>query len=305
MELRQLRYFLHIADLGSISLASSALHVAQPALTRQLQNLEVELESKLVERHARGVRPTAAGLVLLERARHILTEVDQLAPLVKARGSLLRGTVALGMPIPVTPILSSRLLARCAREYPDISLRIVEGFSSLLHEWLLSGSVTIAMLYGAAQKRSIESIPIVVEDLYVVGANTPENREVECYTPRELAALSLVLPHEPHLICDSLRRTGVELNVATRADALGVMKDFAERGVGYTVLPLSAVSRDVEMGRLVAVPIRNPNISQTVCLCSSKLRNFPEIGVRVMRLVEDEAHAMVSEGRWPGGSICR
>lgn len=305
MELRQLRYFAHIAELGSISLASAALHVAQPALTRQLQNLERELEAKLVERRARGVVPTPAGLLLLERARRILAEVDQLKPLVKARGSQLSGTVALGMPIPVTPVLSSRLLARCARDYPGISLRIVEGFSSLLHEWLLSGSVTLAMLYGATQKRSIESVPIVVEDLYIVGANTPQNRSVDFYTPRDLSVLPLVLPHEPHLICDALSRTGVHLQVSTRADALGVMKDFAERGVGYTVLPLSAVYREIEMGRLCAVPIRRPNISQTVCLCSSKLRELPEIGRHVLRLIEEEAHSIVQEGLWPGGSICR
>jgi len=304
MELRQLRYFAHIAELGSISLASAALHVAQPALTRQLQSLERELETKLVERHARGVAPTPAGLLLLERAHRILADVDQLKPLVKARGSQLSGTVALGMPIPVTPILSSRLLARCARDYPNVSLRIVEGFSSLLHEWLLSGSVTLAVLYGATQKRLVEYVPIVVEDLHVVGANTPENRSVGFYTPRDLAALPLVLPHEPHLICESLNRTGVHLEVATRADALSVMKDFAERGVGYTVLPLSAVYRELEMGRLCAVPIRRPNISQIVCLCSSKLRELPEIAAHVLRLVEDEAHSIVQEGHWPGGSIC-
>ena len=304
MELRQLRYFAHIAELGSISLASAALHVAQPALTRQLQSLEREFETKLVERRARGVVPTPAGLLLLERARRILAEVDQLTPLVKARGSQLSGTVALGMPIPVTPILSSRLLARCARDYPNISLRIIEGFSSLLHEWLLSGSITLAVLYGTTQKRLIEHIPIVVEDLYIVGANTPENRNVDCYASRDLARLPLILPHEPHLICESLSRTGVYLEATTRADALSIMKDFAERGVGYTVLPLSAVYREVDMGRLSAVPIRRPNIIQTVCLCSSRLRKLPDIDAHILRLIEDEAHNIVQEGHWPGGSIC-
>jgi LysR family nitrogen assimilation transcriptional regulator len=114
----------------------------------------------------------------------------------------------------------------------------------------------------------------------------------------------LILPNEPHPICDALSRAGIVANVCARADALSVMKDFAERGIGYVILPLSAVVRDVEAGRLTAVPIRQPSISQHVCLCYSSLRRLPPAAEHVLRFLEQETRAIVSEGQWPGGALC-
>ncbi len=299
MEIRQLRYFVQIAELKSFSRAATFLGVAQSALSRQIRRLEREVGARLFERHGRGVSLTAAGAMMLERAGPVLEQLERIRADIAAGVAELFGRATLGLPIPITPILGERLLERCRAEHPRASLRIVEGFSSFIHEWLLSGSIDLAILYGGETNELIHSKPLLVEDLYAIGRSTAANRARSHFTPAELERVPLILPARRHIIRDLLDSTGHHLKAHIEADALGLMKNLAEQGNGYTILPLTAVRQEVAIGRLVAIPIKEPSISWTVCLSWSAVRPLSPTAKGIARLIQQAVRELVKEGTWP------
>ena len=127
MDLRQLEYFVRVAELGGFTRAAIALGVAQPALSRQVRLLEVELRQTLLARNGRGAVPTEAGQVLLEHARGILHQVDRAREeLARLRGGL-AGRVTLGLPPSVARALAVPLLQGCRQQLPDARLSITEA----------------------------------------------------------------------------------------------------------------------------------------------------------------------------------
>jgi LysR family transcriptional regulator, nitrogen assimilation regulatory protein len=121
MELRQLRYFVAIVDHGSLSRAALVLHVAQPALTQQLRQLEEELGAQLLHRSAQGVVSTDAGKVFYDHAQAILKQVADARSAVtqSARPS---GSVTMGLPHSISGALALPLLTAAREQYPDITL---------------------------------------------------------------------------------------------------------------------------------------------------------------------------------------
>lgn len=130
MDLRQLEYFVRVAELGSFSRAALALDVAQPALSRQVRLLEVELRQNLLTRHGRGAMPTEAGQVLLEHARGILHQIEHARDeLARLRGGL-AGRVTLGLPPSVARALAVPLVQAFGRQLPEAQLSITEALSA-------------------------------------------------------------------------------------------------------------------------------------------------------------------------------
>src|SRR5215469_4456997 len=105
MQFRQLRYFVKIVEAGSLSRAASIVHVAQPALSQQVAELEERLGVALLQRSARGVRPTAAGEILYKEAAAILHQLDQLPGVVRSSTGEPEGTVNLGFVSSLAPRL--------------------------------------------------------------------------------------------------------------------------------------------------------------------------------------------------------
>ena len=150
MDLKQLSYFLHVADSGSFTRAASLLKIAQPALSRQVRQLEVELRQTLLLRNGRGVTLTEAGKRLLEHGRGILHQVDRAREdLEEMRGAPV-GHTAIGVPPTVGRILSAPLVTEFGRRFPKATLGIVEGLSTYVTEWLASGRIDIGLLYNPA-----------------------------------------------------------------------------------------------------------------------------------------------------------
>ena len=127
MDLRQLEYFVRVAELGSFTRAALALDVAQPALSRQVRLLELELRQSLLARHGRGAAPTEAGQVLLEHARGILHQVEHARDeLARLRGALV-GRVTLGLPPSVARALAVPLVQAFGQQLPEARLSITEA----------------------------------------------------------------------------------------------------------------------------------------------------------------------------------
>ncbi|HMN56817.1 MAG TPA: LysR substrate-binding domain-containing protein [Ottowia sp.] len=248
MDLRQLEYFVNVAELGSFSRAALALDVAQPALSRQVRLLEVELRQNLLQRHGRGAVPTEAGQVLLEHARGILHQVGRARDeLARLRGGL-TGRVAVGLPPSVARALAVPLVRAFGRQLPEAHLSIAEALSTNMQEQVASGRLDIAVLYNARPVPGLEIAPLAMDELVLVqSARAP--RHAPSGTPvglPELARLPLVIPSRPNAIRmhveHQLAAIGAQPVVALEIDGVAAILDLVADGAGCAVLSRHALA---------------------------------------------------------------
>ena len=203
MDLKQIEYFVRVAELGSFTRAAIALDVAQPALSRQVRLLEVELRQNLLTRNGRGAAPTEAGKLLLEHGRGILHQVERAREeLGRVRGAL-AGRVAIGLPPSVAKAMTVPLIREFRQRMPEATLSISEGLSVAMHESLATGRLDIALLYNASASPDIELSPLLEEQLFLVQRQTGKAQPAAKPRPvplREVANLPLVIPSRPNAI---------------------------------------------------------------------------------------------------------
>lgn len=244
MDLKQLEYFVRVAELGSFTRAAHALQVAQPALSRQVRLLEVELRQSLLVRNGRGALPTEAGKLLLEHGRGILHQVARAQEeLGRVRGKL-AGRVAIGMPTSVAKLMAVALTHAFRARLPDAKLAIREGLSVSMCEALQGGRLDIAILYNPQASSSLEITPLVDEPLMLV-----ERKQGKALTSplslKELANIDLVIPTHPNairsLVDSELSAIGKRPNIVLEIDGVGAILDLVADGAGAAVLPFNAV----------------------------------------------------------------
>ncbi len=308
MDLRQLRNFVQIVELSSITAAADHLGIAQPALSRQVKALEEELNTPLLRRHGRGVMPTEEGLRLARRAKIILEEIKDLAADVSGDRRTLSGTVTLGLPPTVAEILATHMIERTLDQYPDVQLRIVSGFSGHVQDWLLRGKIDLGVAYAGQKSPSIASQPIIIEQLFLIQPPEAGGRgDGVPIDARDALQQRLILPNPEHGLrtrIDSIaHQTKIDLNVVLEIDILPTMLDFVERGLGNTILPLVSVINQVRAGRLIARPIVRRTIDRTLILMTSLNRPDSRLTSGFAAFLTSEIHQMVISGQWPGTTL--
>lgn len=268
MEIKQLRYFVKVAELNSVGKASDLLNIAQPTLSRQIRALEIELKTDLFARDGRGVRLTAMGRRFLDHARGMLHAADTAIDALNEGKSVYDGRIIIGL----TPSLGTRLIPtyveRFSKQFPKAGLSIVEGYSAPLGEQVLMGKLDFAILLNPSASPNLAIDPITKEDLYLIGA-TPVGQGGGEVRLEELAGLPLIMPHTLHTIRPLLEyeaaRLGIGLNVAMEIDSVRSISDLIERGHGYTVMPVNAV-RGSAYPRLAWQKIVAPSIEVTISM---------------------------------------
>ena len=170
MELKQLSYFLAVADSGSFSKAAVRLSVAQPILSRQIKLLESELGVELLYRNGRGVILSEAGKLLDTYARTVMSLVDKAKSEIGALRAEPRGRVAIAMPPSIGWMLTGPLVVRCREAFPEIVLHLAEGFSGHVAEWLSTGRVDIGIVYQAPRLSTLATEPLLSDELILLGA---------------------------------------------------------------------------------------------------------------------------------------
>ena len=275
MDLKQLEYFVRVAELGSFTRAAAALNVAQPALSRQVRLLEVELRQNLLVRNGRGANPTDAGKLLLDHGRGILHQVERAKEeLGRVRGAL-AGRVAIGLPTSVAKVLTVPLTREFRQRLPDASLSISEGLSASMLEGLLTGRLDLVVLYNATPSPDIELTPLVEEDLYLIQApGTPVLPAG--HTLREVSALPLVIPSRPNairmLVETELANIGCRPKIALEIDGVSAILDLVADGAGNAVLSRNADRTSGHAGTLVVSPVHSPRLRTRLSVAVSAQR---------------------------------
>ncbi len=275
MDLKQIEYFVRVAELGGFTRASAALGVAQPALSRQVRLLEVELRQTLLTRDGRGAVPTEAGRLLLAHARGILHQVERAREeLGKLRGAL-AGRVAVGIPTSLARVLTVPLTRSFRQQMPDAAISISEGLSTALLESLVNGRLDIALLYNARPGADIEITPLQSEELFLVQARAHAKASGPIAL-RELAQLPLVIPSRPNAIRmrveAELAALGCSPRIALEIDGVPAILDLVADGAGVAVLSRNAVASATRPALFRLRAIREPQLRAQIALAVSAQR---------------------------------
>lgn len=267
MDLRQLRYFVTVADSGSISAAAALLYVAQSAVSRQMRRLEEELGGELFERSAAGVCLTDSGHMLLNHARFILRGVESATSDVSSFNREMHGTVRMAAP----PSVARALYATAARQfrthYPKVKLELRESPSDEVLRRLSAGLLDIGIVSEPVDLDYLALTPLLREQsvLLCPPGSAPAGRA--SIDVSELKAM-------PVIISAGLRRLFVqrygEFHPEIQIDGGGATVQLVLTGIGYAVMPQSTVSTIDSLRGLVAVPIEGFSVSRALALIKGR-----------------------------------
>ena len=281
MDLKQLATFVQVAELGSFTRAASVLRIAQPALSRQVRALEVELHQPLFERNGRGVTLTPAGQRLLAHGRGILQQVERARQDMEDQRGAASGLLSIGLPPSIGRSLTSPLVEAFRARFPKATLTMVEGLSTYTLEWLVQGRIDCAVVYHATPAAAIDLQLVLEEALYLVSARGRARTLLgRPLTLDAVAAHELVIPSRPHAIRmrleTALAEAGLKSRVGLEIESVPAILDMVARHPLHAVLSLNAVrgsGREAEFALrpVVAAPGRPP-LATTLWIATSAQR---------------------------------
>lgn len=275
MDLKQLRYFVHVADLGSFVKASELLGVAQPTLSRQIRALEIDIKASLFHRTGRGVVLTAEGARFVEQARGVIHAADAALQVLHTGGDRLSGKVVCGLTPSVGSFMIPHYVRRFRKQLPQATLSIVNHLSAALHDQIKATRLDFAIFHNPPPTAGLAITPLSEEDLYLVGTR-PIGRRKSSVTFRELQGLPLIMPSRLHAIRGPVEleaaRLGFELNIVLEVDIMQTVFQLAAEGVAHTIatrFPL--IGRHPSKG-LIAQRITEPELVTHLALVTPSQR---------------------------------
>ena len=302
LDLRKLSVFVRVVENGSFTRAAAQLVVAQSAISRKVRELEEELGTQLLHRDGHGVVPTDAGLQLFTRAKGLLDESQTLLSDIKEMGGSSPGSVVLGIPPSVSQVLLTPLLTSIRARHPDIQVKVVEGFSGHVQEWLLNRRIDIGVLYASRKLPTLVGDELVTEDMFVVGPPSSPFAGKDLVTLAEVCSVPLVVPSRPHglriLIDDACIKAKVTPIVNIEINGLATVKDLVAKGFGHAILPSSAVLSEIESRELTATRIVNPTINRKLLLATANQRSVGRATREVAQLIRLQVGELVRQHCW-------
>lgn len=310
LDFRALRYFVCVAEAGSFSKAAELLHIAQPALSRQVQKLEEELKVQLFVRSKSGVELTDAGLQLIPKANALMRQLSHAADDFRNLSRTVAGSLSLGLPPATGELLVAPLMRRCTEEYPEVRLKIVEGFSGAIFERLLNEELTAVLLHNPVSYKSLTIEPILVEPMFLVGPAAGASSLAPASATLPMDGLPFILPGIEHsslrmLTEKEFAAAGLALNVRYEVEGLLLIKSMVAAGLGYTLCTYGAVHQQVMAGLLSAVKLARaglPEVQLRLCLAYQTERR-EMLALRALReVIHSEIRTLVDQGKWRGDS---
>lgn len=289
MNLNQLEYFVHTAEMGSLSKAAIVLNIAQSALSRQIRLLEADLHVTLLLRNGRGVVLTEAGKRLFDHSIAILQLVSRVREDIDATRDEPVGSIVVGLPPTMGRMLTLPLVEGFKQVFPKARLAIVEGLSTHLAEWVSTGRVDIGVLHNPESQPSIEILPVLQEPLVLV---SPADSTVARNTTinfSELVNYPLIVPERAHairkLIETQAALTGLKLQIAWEISSVRSILDLVRAGHGHAVLSRNAIRNEQQPEAFTVRPLEKPQLLSTLCLAISAHKPITPLTKHVMDLL--------------------
>ncbi|RUU12149.1 LysR family transcriptional regulator [Mesorhizobium sp. USDA-HM6] len=307
MDIRQLRYFVGVVEAGSFTKAASLLHVAQSALSLHVRQLEESFGTQLLVRDRTGISVTASGTKLLERARTILREVRLTEMELTNTVASPSGEVTIGIPSGAARVLSGPLLETVRNELPRISLKMIEGMTGPLEEWMAAGRFNLAVLYRTAESAGHMTV-LAREEFYLVVP--PGEPPFEDEIPLAgLHAFPLAVPMRNNnvrrSVADVVAQHGCVLDVRFEVDSLSTIINMVVEGKAYSILAPSAIKREASQGQVRTVKIIDPMITRSVVLAVNPKDEQSPAVTAVRKLIPNVARTLIESGQWPATAPVR
>ena len=276
MDLKQLEYFRHVAELGSFTNAAAFLSVGQPTLSRQIAELETEFGQELFDRNGRGVVLTPAGSQLLEHTRGILTQVTRARQELESRRNGDVGHITLGLPSSLGSIVTVPLIKAFGELLPKSRLAFSEGLSAYVLEWLSIGRIDCALAYNASASGDFEVINLLEDQLFLVAPASRPKRYAASISLHELADYPLVIPGRPHAnrmtVEHALSNIGLKIAIAHEVECISAIVDLVRQGHGFGVLSRNAVKSSPWAAHVRMIPVVKPTLSFPLSIVTSTRR---------------------------------
>jgi LysR family nitrogen assimilation transcriptional regulator len=293
VDLRQLDYFVHVAELGSFSRAAALLSVAQSALSHRVRQLEVELKQPLLYRNGRGAVPTEAGRRLLVHARGILMQVNRTREeLAELRGAP-AGHVVLALPPTFAKLLTVALVKAFGGRFPNASLASMEGLSASITEWVATGRADIGLVFNPVPSPAIEIVPLLSEPMFLASPRGARGGSSGRIALKDLARYPLIVPSRPNAnrtrIEAELARFGLKPVIAYEIDGIATILDLVAEGHGNAVLPQSSLRAYGAGDAFTLRRIVQPKLLIQVSLITSAQRPATPLAQKVLAFVPEIA----------------
>ena len=305
MNPRQLANFLRIAELRSFTKAAAVLHIAQPALSRQIQQLEDDLGVRLFVRSDSGVSLTEAGEALRTRASSLLQHFATVRDEVGALSDLVQGRLHFGMPPSLFDLATMPLLLAIRQRYPSVRASVVEGISSAVYELVLAGRLDFGVVLSTESTLGLHHRKLFKERLFLarpIGTGPVDPGPISL---EAVVSQPLVLTQSTNamraVLDDAVRRRGLAFETLLEANSSRIQTALVAAGVGCSVLTYSALAADVAAGRLTATPIEDLSITWT--LVHSRERTLGLAAQKLVELLLEVTAQMAETGHWSGVTL--
>lgn len=293
MELRHLKAFVEVATHGSYARASNTLGIAQSALSRQVAALERQVGGRLFHRTGRGVALTEIGERVLPQGRALLADAIAFEEAARSPADKPAGEVTLGLVPVASRSFVAQLTAQLRDDYPGIRLRVLEGYSGQVEEWLATQRVDIAVYNRYRRGRPANSEAILRADTHlIIRSSHPiaRGREVPL---RDLAEVPLALPVRPNSLTNLL--TGLaaaqhfDLDIRLEASSTSLIGEAIRASDLATISPAQVFAREIASGEFSAVRIVRPTIEQTTWMSLGSHRALSAATQIVVRMIRQLA----------------
>lgn len=304
MNLRQLRYFVTIAEEGSFSRAAARLNVAQPALSIHVRRMEEQFGTELLLRGPKGVTPTEAGRHLHTRALAVLAELDRIDEEMTEFADQVSGVVRLGLPGTLSELLTVPLLTRMRARHPHVKLVVAEAMSGFVAEWLQTGRVDLGILYTDLLPPGIIAEPLADEELVVLAPTGTARARLNAADL--LRNLQLILPSTAHGlrgVADGvIKALGLIPAPAIEVDSFRNIAALVATGHGCSILPMHAAVQAPSDAVIVArFPAPRPR--RRISLAHSTERPPPHPARVVIAELSALTSELVADGTWCGAHV--
>ena len=309
MDTHRLKYFLRIAEEGSITRAAALTGIAQPALSRQLQLLEEDLGVTLFRRTRRGVELTEAGERLRSATAGPLRQLELAVQYAGSPLARLKRAVLLGLPDTTVDLLAAPLVGSLSAALPTAQFSVTVGSTDQLVDAMLKGSVDFALINPVPDDRVFYR-PLLNEELMLVGGPAADLDPAahignwRTFVFADLVRRPIVVPRSGtglgRILHNAALRAKVTIDYRTTTDSLRVVLALIEAGLGYGVLPLSACRRAVDESRVRYAPIEEPSVGQQLGVAATSQLDLPrELMTKVGNVLRAEVSALIASGAWP------
>jgi LysR family tcuABC transcriptional regulator len=315
MELKQLRYFVRIVELGSISRAALDLNLVQSALSQQMTRLESSLSTRLLQRLPHGVTPTEAGVAFFREAQLTLRHAEQ--AIRSAKLARLSGSVSIGLAPTTAAMVGLPLIQAMRQRYPNVRLHMIEGLSGHLSEMLNARQIDLAVLFDSpimasqqiqtARRWSVK--PLLEEDIFFIASRqTREPKSTKSLRMAQLTDEPLILPTGPHGLRSTLNaafaRANITPQVILEIDSLAMLMDAVRSCLGATLQPWAAVARMKDMqDQLYMARMSDHKVKRLNLICGLSDEELSPAALAARVVLTDCMTTLVQNGAWRGAVL--